>query len=261
MTDDIWRDADRDDVRRTSRSSTSTSPLATSEAVDDGLTFGASDTGSLPHWTEPPTGEVPRPTSTADGEVAEPGATATTTSSTCGRRSRPSPRCGRTIRRPNRGHRRRGQRVRRTGQHDVIRAASHRRVRRGHPRAEPDHDRHRSVGHAPPPTGADRPPPWRPTGWACRQQPALGGAASRVATCRSRSPSVCLIAAVFLAALMYRPLGGDRDDHRHPRPGRRRVLRQGHREGLPAGGRPRHRHVRRGAARRLLARRAARSRS
>ena len=26
----------------------------------DGLSFGASDTGPLPHWTEPPTGELPR---------------------------------------------------------------------------------------------------------------------------------------------------------------------------------------------------------
>src|SRR3954451_7100445 len=26
----------------------------------DGLSFGASDTGPLPHWTEPPTGEMPR---------------------------------------------------------------------------------------------------------------------------------------------------------------------------------------------------------
>ena len=25
-----------------------------------GLSFGASDTGPLPHWTEPPTGEMPR---------------------------------------------------------------------------------------------------------------------------------------------------------------------------------------------------------
>jgi phosphatidate cytidylyltransferase len=31
----------------------------------DGLSFGASDTGPLPHWTEPPTGEVPRAMATA----------------------------------------------------------------------------------------------------------------------------------------------------------------------------------------------------
>jgi len=31
----------------------------------DGLSFGASDTGPLPHWTEPPTGEMPRTLTTA----------------------------------------------------------------------------------------------------------------------------------------------------------------------------------------------------
>ncbi|MEP7201231.1 MAG: phosphatidate cytidylyltransferase [Ilumatobacteraceae bacterium] len=31
----------------------------------DGLSFGASDTGPLPHWTEPPTGELPRTLSTS----------------------------------------------------------------------------------------------------------------------------------------------------------------------------------------------------
>src|ERR1700704_3945621 len=31
----------------------------------DGLSFGASDTGPLPHWTEPPTGEMPRTLATS----------------------------------------------------------------------------------------------------------------------------------------------------------------------------------------------------
>jgi phosphatidate cytidylyltransferase len=30
------------------------------DELGDSLSFGSSDTGSLPHWTEPPTGEVPR---------------------------------------------------------------------------------------------------------------------------------------------------------------------------------------------------------
>ncbi|MGZ4773611.1 MAG: hypothetical protein ACXV3B_13105, partial [Ilumatobacteraceae bacterium] len=40
--------------------------FADADADDDdddesgGLSFGASDTGPLPHWTEPPTGEMPR---------------------------------------------------------------------------------------------------------------------------------------------------------------------------------------------------------
>jgi len=41
--------------------------FADSEGDDstDGLSFGASDTGPLPHWTEPPTGEMPRTLTTA----------------------------------------------------------------------------------------------------------------------------------------------------------------------------------------------------
>src|SRR4029078_2655280 len=31
----------------------------------DGLSFGSSDTGPLPHWTEPPTGEMPRTLTTS----------------------------------------------------------------------------------------------------------------------------------------------------------------------------------------------------
>src|SRR3954467_1019124 len=33
--------------------------------IASGLSFGASDTGPLPHWTEPPTGEMPRTLTTA----------------------------------------------------------------------------------------------------------------------------------------------------------------------------------------------------
>ena len=98
MTDDTWR-RDRDDEEDESLFGEH-EPTRDQEAVDDGLTFGASDTGSLPHWTEPPTGEVPRLDPEADVTAAE--RSATTTSSTCGRRSRPSRRSGRTIRRPNR---------------------------------------------------------------------------------------------------------------------------------------------------------------
>lgn len=68
MSDDIWR---RDDERERK-------PLFSDDADDDrrpppaegddaagedsssGLSFGSGDTGSLPHWTEPPTGEIPR---------------------------------------------------------------------------------------------------------------------------------------------------------------------------------------------------------
>ena len=93
------------------------------------------------------------------------------------------------------------------------------------------------------PSGIPRRPP-RPTGRR-RGASAAGraGAArdrrrrrSRAATCRSRSPSALLIAAVFLAALMYKPWAWPADRRRH-RPRRGRVLRQGVREGLPAGSR------------------------
>jgi phosphatidate cytidylyltransferase len=33
---------------------------STDDDASDGLSFGTSDTGPLPHWTEPPTGEMPR---------------------------------------------------------------------------------------------------------------------------------------------------------------------------------------------------------
>src|SRR6476659_1384868 len=41
--------------------------FADSEGDDttDGLSFGSSDTGPLPHWTEPPTGEMPRTLTTS----------------------------------------------------------------------------------------------------------------------------------------------------------------------------------------------------
>lgn len=77
MTDDQWRRrSDEDDdfgpplfgddpLPRTE-------PVEVVEAVDTddvsegSLSFGDGDTGSLPHWTEPPTGEIPRVLSSAD---------------------------------------------------------------------------------------------------------------------------------------------------------------------------------------------------
>ena len=55
MTDDPWRRRGDDDDFG--------SPLFDDAADEDstaGLSFGKSDTGPLPHWTEPPTGEIPR---------------------------------------------------------------------------------------------------------------------------------------------------------------------------------------------------------
>ena len=70
MTDDTWR-RDRDDEEDEPLFDEH-EPTRDQEAVDDGLTFGASDTGSLPHWTEPPTGELPRLDLDPDAEVIVP---------------------------------------------------------------------------------------------------------------------------------------------------------------------------------------------
>jgi phosphatidate cytidylyltransferase len=60
MTDDAWRRR-----RQTEQEEDFGPPLFADGEEDDGeesgsLSFGSSDTGPLPHWTEPPTGEMPR---------------------------------------------------------------------------------------------------------------------------------------------------------------------------------------------------------
>ena len=195
MTDDIWR-RDRDDEEAEPLFGEH-EPTRDQEAVDDGLTFGASDTGSLPHWTEPPTGEVPR----------------------LGRRR------GRSCRRR---HRRRARRVvvvhlrvaglegrfaDRTGRRRRARRSPYRPARgdpddltRSGPRAVADHDRHRSVGHAAAPPGADRPPPRRqPAGRPVSSPRSAAQPSNR--NCRSRLRLESLLAAVFVAAVLWRPLG------------------------------------------------------
>jgi phosphatidate cytidylyltransferase len=67
MTDETWR-RDRDDEEDEPLFGEH-EPTRDQEAVDDGLTFGASDTGSLPHWTEPPTGELPRLDTEVEGVI------------------------------------------------------------------------------------------------------------------------------------------------------------------------------------------------
>jgi len=84
MSDDQWRDRRRDaddfseygslfdDAEPTQNMAEV--PAESSDEPPDGepgeasISFGASDTGTLPHWTEPPTGEIPRfdPTGGAD---------------------------------------------------------------------------------------------------------------------------------------------------------------------------------------------------
>ncbi|HUF99007.1 MAG TPA: phosphatidate cytidylyltransferase [Ilumatobacter sp.] len=71
MTDDRWRerrDADDfsefgslfDDAEPTQDLEEVVPPRRPAADTEEGISFGDSDTGSLPHWTEPPTGEVPR---------------------------------------------------------------------------------------------------------------------------------------------------------------------------------------------------------
>ena len=59
MTDDAWR-ARRQDEEGEENFGPPLFAETPDEEESTGLSFGASDTGSLPHWTEPPTGELPR---------------------------------------------------------------------------------------------------------------------------------------------------------------------------------------------------------
>jgi phosphatidate cytidylyltransferase len=79
MSDDIWRDRrDDDDFSEFGSLFDDAEPTQNLPEVDsdpaepepdESLSFGESDTGTLPHWTEPPTGEVPR---FEDAAVTEP---------------------------------------------------------------------------------------------------------------------------------------------------------------------------------------------
>ncbi|MFP5487995.1 MAG: phosphatidate cytidylyltransferase [Acidimicrobiia bacterium] len=71
MSDDIWRDRrDDDDFSEFGSLFDDAEPTQNMPEVereqraadepDEALSFGEGDTGTLPHWTEPPTGEIPR---------------------------------------------------------------------------------------------------------------------------------------------------------------------------------------------------------
>ena len=66
MSDDMWRERrDRDDFSEYGSLFDDAEPTQNLDEVDKkkepgAISFGASDTGNLPHWTDPPTGEVPR---------------------------------------------------------------------------------------------------------------------------------------------------------------------------------------------------------
>jgi phosphatidate cytidylyltransferase len=66
MSDDMWRERrDRDDFSEYGSLFDDAEPTQNIDEVrgekdSDAISFGPGDTGSLPHWTDPPTGEVPR---------------------------------------------------------------------------------------------------------------------------------------------------------------------------------------------------------
>ncbi|MEZ5295864.1 MAG: hypothetical protein R2697_06210 [Ilumatobacteraceae bacterium] len=77
MSDDQWRDCRRDEDDFSEYGSlSSTTPSRPKQNMaevpaEEPISFGDSDTGTLPHWTEPPTGEVPRFDATGGADAPE----------------------------------------------------------------------------------------------------------------------------------------------------------------------------------------------
>ena len=261
MSDDAWRRQGRDEDEDFGPPLFGDVP--TTEVKPGDLSFGDADTGSLPHWTEPPTGEVPRVRPTASNRRSE-------------RRPRRvvvvlRPVAGVERRRPQRGRRPVGCGARcgraaaarppiRRGGHSV--AGRHRAgpVAAGAPRARPDHHRHRPHRfHRPP----DAPP--RSPGHAEPRSPRSSSGTGTARLARRRAARRAGHAHGHRRRRRHRrrvhrrpavaPRSGPGDRRHRARARLGRVLRQGHREGLPAGHDRRHRGNDRDAARRLLGRR------
>ena len=199
MTDDTWR-RDRDDEEDEPLFDEH-EPTRDQEAVDDGLTFGASDTGSLPHWTEPPTGELPRLDLDPDAEVTVPGASADDELDVWSSFTSESPVWKDDS--PTEPGTDTGPGVRRTGQHDVI-------PNEHDPVAAREPSR---ITIGTDPSGMPRRPPVQ-TGRRRGGQPAGRAVSSprSAAQPATRNMPVAtavglLIAGVFVAALLWRPLG------------------------------------------------------
>ena len=60
MSDEVWRRGRNNDEDDDFGPPLFADDDSTGEVPSGGLSFGSSDTGGLPHWTEPPTGELPR---------------------------------------------------------------------------------------------------------------------------------------------------------------------------------------------------------
>jgi phosphatidate cytidylyltransferase len=196
MTDDTWRRDDEEDEPLFGEHE----PTRDHEAVDDGLTFGASDTGSLPHWTEPPTGELPRLGREGD-VVAADGLgdddeldvwSSFTSESPVWKDDSPTEPGPDAV--PG---------VRRTGQHDVVPGE--------HDITVPREPSRITIGTDP--SGMPRRPPVQ-TGRRRGGQPAGRPVSSPRAGSQPSNRNMpvatavgVLIAAVFVAALLWRPLG------------------------------------------------------
>ena len=249
MTDDSRRHRRQDDeeARTSARRCSPTRPTTTT-TPPTGCRSATSDTGPLPHWTEPPTGEMPR-TLTATPST-DPTDDLDVWSSFAGkapgvaRRSagRPARRDGRDGARDRRSSRVVGEMDDVTNRDDSIP------LRREPGRitigTDPTDDRSRPV----PRKGR----PGEPTRGG---RPARSGSSGPPAdACPPRPAPRDLPTAIAVGAADRRSVRGRRAGQpearpagrrRRPRLRRHRVLRQGHREGLPAGHHRRHHRLRR----------------
>ncbi len=195
MTDDTWR-RDRGDEEDEPLFGEH-EPTRDQEAVDGGLTFGASDTGSLPHWTEPPTGEIPRLDQEAEAAAGSVGDdeldvwSSFTSESPVWKDDSPTEPGPDAL--P--GARRTGQHATVSSEHEAVVAREPSRITigtdpSGMPRRPPVQTGRRRGGQpAGRPVSSPRTPP--PSGRDMPVATAVG----------------LLIAAVFVAAVMWRPLG------------------------------------------------------
>ena len=261
MSDDVWRRGRRDgrDGRDDDDFGDFGPPLFGDDASradmtremddpSDGLSFGTADTGPLPHWTAPPTGEMP--SMLTSQQPAQSGGDPTDDLDVWSSFSNdapvwsddPAP----------------------TGELEIpTRAAV--RGRRPIPSTRPATARCRCAAVR----AGSRSAPTRPTtGWVarCRRRPTADPAASTRrgpasgasgtsttgATSRTAAPPSSrdmptavavglIIAAAFIGALLFKPWAVLAIVVAIARSRLGRVLRQGHREGLPAGHRRRHR--------------------
>jgi phosphatidate cytidylyltransferase len=193
MTDDIWR-RDRDDEEEEPLFG-DTESARDQEAADGALTFGESDTGSLPHWTEPPTGELPKldTEAAAAGDDEELDVWSSFTSETPIWKDDAPTTSGPDV----------SGAVRRTGQHEAV-SAEHEAIVREPSRITIGTD----------PSGMPRRPPVqtgrRRAGGQPAGRPVTSSRAAAPPSGRDLPVATAvglLIAAVFVAALMWRPLG------------------------------------------------------